>query len=111
MEKRSVPRIGRVLDFVGLGLFLVGGGVYLRAWIGFGGVRHYRPGPRDPLWAATHLANRYLRLQHIGVAIMAVGLAVFVTAWWVARRVRGPNALAGSPAGAADASSPSGEGS
>lgn len=74
MEKRRVPRIGRALDLVGLGLFLVGGGVCLRAWIGFGNVHQYRPGPHDPLWAATHLANRYLRLQHIGVALMAAGI-------------------------------------
>jgi len=107
MEKRRVPRIGRVLDLVGLGLFLVGGGVCLRAWIGFGNVHQYRPGPHDPLWAATHLANRYLRLQHIGVALMAAGIAVFVTAWWAARRTEGPEALAG----AADASPQSREGS
>ncbi len=89
MERTSVPRVGRVLDLVGLFLFLVGGGIFLRAWVGFADVHHYQPGPRDPLWATIRLADRFQRLQHLGVELMAAGTAVFViawvTAWWLGR--------------------------
>jgi predicted phage tail protein len=87
MNTSGVPRIGRLLDLAGLVLFVVGGAVFGRAWLGFGAMRDYRPGPHDPLWAATKVANGFLRLQHIGVALMLAGVAVFVIAWWTARRV------------------------
>ena len=80
-----VPRIGRVLDAVGLVLFLVGAALFGRAWLGFQEVRAFVPGPEDPLWAAIELADRYWLMQRVGVAVMVVGVAVFVAAWWVAR--------------------------
>ncbi len=92
MERTGVPRIGRVLDLVGLVLFVGGGAVFARAWIGFGGVRRYKPGPKAPLWSATHMANGFLRLQHVGVALMLSGLVVFVVAWWSAHRLSGATA-------------------
>jgi hypothetical protein len=88
MKANDVPRFGRVLDLIGLLLFVVGGGVFVRAWLGFEGVRHYQPGPHEPLWSAMHRANGFLRLQHIGAAVMAAGIAVFVVAWWTAGRVK-----------------------
>lgn len=88
MAKTEVPRIGRVLDVVGLVLFLAGGGLFVRSWLGFNGVRHYRRVPGGPLWAATRLANGFLRMQHLAEVLMAAGIAVFLVAWWVARRVR-----------------------
>ncbi len=100
MERTGVPRIGRVLDLIGLLLFVGGGAVFARAWVGFRAVRHYRPGPHDPLWSATRLANGYLRLQHVGVALMVAGVAVFVIAWWTARRVARAAAGSGGPDGA-----------
>lgn len=98
MQRTGVPRIGRLLDLLGLLLFVGGGAVFARAWAGFGAVRHYKPGPHEPLWSATRLANGYLRLQHIGVALMVVGAAVFVVAWWTARRVARATARNGGPA-------------
>ena len=76
MKANDVPRFGRVLDLIGLLLFVVGGGVFVRAWLGFEGVRHYQPGPHEPLWSAMHRANGFLRLQHIGGAIMAAVLVM-----------------------------------
>ncbi|MEQ1856195.1 MAG: hypothetical protein ABL963_06990 [Longimicrobiales bacterium] len=83
---KTVPRIGRVLDLVGLLLFLGGGALFVRAWLGFQSVPDYQPSVDDPAWAAVSIADGYWRLQKIGVAIMVAGIAVFVAAWWVARR-------------------------
>lgn len=82
---KSVPRIGRVLDLVGLVLFMAGGAFFARAWIGFQGVPGYQPGVDSPAWAAVQLADGFWRLQKIGAALMVCGVAVFVVAWWVAR--------------------------
>jgi len=81
-----VPRIGRILDAAGLLVFVVGAGLYAWAWNGFRAVREYQPAIEDGAWAAVELADSYWRLQKIGTALMVVGIAVFVGAWWVARR-------------------------
>lgn len=83
---KPVPRIGRVLDVVGLLLFLVGAALYVRAWIGFGTVPSFVPPTDAGPWAAVAVANRFWRLQKIGVALMIVGIVGFVVAWWTARR-------------------------
>lgn len=85
MTKTPVPRIGRILDLVGFVLLFAGGAVTARAWLGFQHVRHYQPHAGDLPWAAIRLANHYLRLQRIGVAVMLAGICVFVLAWGVAR--------------------------
>ena len=84
---KTVPRIGRVLDLVGLLLFLSGAVVYARAWVGFRGVPDFERPERGPVFAAVELADGFKRLQYVGVALMLVGVAGFVLAWWVARRV------------------------
>ena len=84
---KSVPRIGRVLDLVGLLLFLGGGALFARAWVGFRSVQGFVPPPDAPAWAAVELADQYWRLQKIGAGLMIAGIAVFVAAWWVARAV------------------------
>jgi hypothetical protein len=86
--RRSVPALGRILDAVGALLFAAGGVLYARSWAGFRRVREYQPTLSDGEWAAIRLADEYWRLQRIGTALMLVGLAVFVGAWWVAGRAR-----------------------
>jgi hypothetical protein len=86
-EARRVPRIGRLLDAIGLLIFLGGAGLYAWAWSGFRAVREYQPAPEDGAWAAVQLADGYWRMQRIGTALMVAGVTVFVGAWWVARRV------------------------
>ena len=83
---KHVPRIGRILDLAGLLLFLVGAGFYARAWFGFRRVQSFVPDPDSGPWAAVRLADGYLRLQKIGVGLMVSGIAVFLAAWWMARR-------------------------
>lgn len=83
---KQVPRIGRVLDLIGLVVFLGGGAVFVRSWFGFESVRHYQPKATDPIGSATVLANSFRHLQRVGGTLMALGIAVFVVAWWVARR-------------------------
>ena len=80
-----VPRIGRVLDLVGLLLFLVGGAVYARAWVGFHTVPDFERPEHGPVMAATQYADGFRVMGRWGVAVMIVGVGVFVTAWWVAR--------------------------
>lgn len=81
-----VSRLGRVLDATGALLFLAGGGVLVRAWLGFRGVSGYHPRPEDGAWAAVQLADRYWLMQKVGATVMLAGIAVFVVAWWVAGR-------------------------
>ena len=102
LSDTGVPRIGRVLDLVGLLLFLGGGGVYVRAWLGFESVRHYQPSADDLPFAATRLANGYLRLQHLGGMVMLAGIAVFVAAWWIAGRGTGAADVSGAEEAAED---------
>lgn len=81
-----VPRIGRILDAVGLLFFVVGGGVFVRAWIGFRSVPDFQRSPGDVPTAAVQFADGFWRLQKFGVILMIVGVCVFVGAWFVARR-------------------------
>jgi len=84
----SVSRIGRILDVVGLLLFLGGAVFFVRAWIGFRSVPAFVPDPNGEPWAAVRLADGYLRLQWFGGALMVAGIVTFLAAWWVARRGR-----------------------
>ena len=83
---KTVPRIGRILDLAGLVLFLGGGAVAAWAWLGFRGLPSYEPTPGALVGSAVALADGYWRLQKIGTSLMIAGVAVFVLAWWVARR-------------------------
>ena len=85
---KTVPRIGRILDLAGLLLFLGGAAAVAWAWIGFQSVQSYQPPADAPAWSAVSVADGYWRIQKIGVGVMLAGLAVFVVAWWVARRPR-----------------------
>ena len=82
----KVRRLGRVLDLVGLLVFLSGAGMSARAWAGFEEVRVYQPAPGDEFFAALRMHDRYARLQRAGGVVMVAGVAVFVAAWWVGRR-------------------------
>lgn len=83
---KNVSRIGRTLDLVGLLVFLAGLVVFGRAWIGFRSVPAYRARPEEGAFATMRLADSYLRVERIGGAVMLVGVAVFVAAWWINRR-------------------------
>ncbi len=61
-------------------------------------MRGYQPTPEAGPWAATRLANHYLRVQWVGGAVMLAGLAVFLAAWWIARR-SAPETRAGGASG------------
>ncbi len=81
----DVPRIGRVLDAVGLLVFLSGAALFVWAWLGFQGIIDFVPPADGRLWSAVEVADGYWRLQKIGGGLMAGGLAVFVGAWWSVR--------------------------
>ena len=81
-----VPRIGRVLDGVGLVILLVGTGLVGRAFLGFQEVQSFQPGPGGPPMEAMALADEFWVMQRIGVGLILAGIGVFVSAWWVARR-------------------------
>ena len=91
---KEVPRIGRMLDLAGLLIFLTGAGCYARAWFGFRSLPAYVPDPDGEPWASLEIADGFWRLQKIGVGLMVFGIAVFVIAWWIARRKQ----AAGGPA-------------
>lgn len=89
---RDVPRVGRVLDLVGLLLFLGGAALYARSWLGLRGMDEFTPGPDAPLFAAIERANALTRLGHIGLGFMAAGAAVAclaaLVAWRLGRNAR-----------------------
>jgi hypothetical protein len=68
---KDVPRIGRLLDSVGLLLFLGGGALYARSWFGFRDVPDFERPVEGPVLAAVALADGYWRLQKIGVGVIA----------------------------------------
>jgi len=82
----SVARIGRILDLVGLAAVALGGGLYARAWFGFREVEATAPGLVDVPTSAIEIADRFWLLERVGLGLMALGVVVFVGAWWVARR-------------------------
>jgi hypothetical protein len=81
---QTVPRIGRLLDLAGFVLFLGGAAVAARAWTGFRSLPDDVPTDGN----AVAVADGFWRLQKIGTWMMITGVAVFVLAWWVARRTR-----------------------
>lgn len=84
----GVPRIGRVLDGIGLLLFLAGGALYGRAWFG---LRHLEaePPPSDGMeFAAVGRVVELHELSRTGLLLMAGGAVVAVIAALVARRMR-----------------------
>ncbi len=81
-----VPRIGRVLDLVGLVFFLLGGGFIARAWYGFREVQGYVPPPDPTAMTAVEFADQFWRIQRVGVGLLLIGIALSVAAWWTARR-------------------------
>jgi len=81
--------MGRILDLLGLALFLSGAAVATRAWIGFRGLPDDLPPLGTSAMSAVAVADGFWRLQKIGTALMITGVAVFVLAWWVARRAPG----------------------
>jgi len=84
-----VSRIGRILDGVGLSAFLLGGGVYARAWFGFREVEASAPAFIGAQSSAIELADRFWFMERIGAGVMLLGIAVFVGAWWMERRQAG----------------------
>ncbi len=85
--KRPVPRIGRVLDVVGLLLFVAGAALYARSWLGLRAMDRFERTPEDDLWAAVERADELTRLGRLGSAVMAAGALVAIVAAFVARRV------------------------
>jgi len=81
-----VSRIGRILDLLGLAAFLVGGGLYARAWFGFREIEASAPVLVDVRSSAIEVADHFWFMERIGIAAMLLGIAVFVGAWWVERR-------------------------
>jgi len=81
----TVPRIGRIFDLLGLLLLLSGAGLVVRASIGFRDVQAYTPKADDLPMAAVRLADGFWRMEKAGIALILLGVAVFVAAWWVAR--------------------------
>ena len=89
----GVPRIGRVLDLIGLLLFLAGAVLYVRSWIGLRGMDDFRRAQDAPAFAAVEHADALARLGRVGFAVMAAGAVVAVIAAlvaWRAGRRRGP---------------------
>lgn len=83
---REVPRIGRVLDALGLLLFLGGAAVYLWTWMELRAMDRFQRAPGDALFAAVERADHVSMISRIGAGIMAAGVLVFVIAAVIARR-------------------------
>lgn len=85
--KRPVPRVGRILDGVGILLFLAGAGLYARAWWG---LRRLESSPEPSTedsgaFATVARVEDLHELSDKGLLLMAVGFVVAVVAAAVAR--------------------------
>jgi hypothetical protein len=83
-----VPRLGRLLDLIGLALMLAGGACYGWAYIGLVRLHDHPPTADHMLWVALAAFNHYNRVSTIGIVIAAIGLAVAITAAVVTHRSR-----------------------
>lgn len=87
--RSPVPRIGRVLDVVGLVVFLGGLGTYARAWIGMRRLGAAGADPSAPLFSGMREFQRWWELSRVGIALMVIGglvaLAAAGVAWWLRR--------------------------
>lgn len=98
-DKPPVPRILRVVNVLLLVVFLIGAGIYIRAWLGMQALTAYESTPGEPLFSAMALFDQYWGLSITGLWVMsAAGLgAVGAAIAAVVMRRRG------SAPGAADA--------
>lgn len=87
MTTRSVPRIGRILDLLGLLVFATGAALYARAWIGLRGMDRFERAEGDAAFAAIERADALSSLGRIGIAIMIAGVLIAGVAALVARRI------------------------
>lgn len=94
MTTEGVPRIGRTLDALGVLLFVAGGALYLRSWLGLRSMDDFERAPGDPVFAAVEYTDGLARTGRIGFGLMAAGAVVAVIAALVARRVARRRAVA-----------------
>lgn len=81
-----VPRTGRVLDLVGLVLFVAGAGLYGWSWLGMRRLQSTQPTSSDPVgFAAMARFNELWELSRAGMGLMAAGAVAAVVAVAVAR--------------------------
>lgn len=88
LRDEPVPRVGRVLDVIGMLLVAGGAVVYGYSWVGLRGMDAYARPEGAPLFAAIARANELTRIGRVGLALVAAGIVVAVTAAVVARVVR-----------------------
>lgn len=88
-SRAPVPRIGRLLDVVGLVLFVAGLAVYGRAWVGMRGLEAAGADPSAPLFSGMREFDRWWELSRVGVSLMVLGgliaLVAAGVAWWLRR--------------------------
>jgi len=92
---RPVPRLGRILDLVGVGFFLVGGALYGWAWLQLQGLAAEQPLSEGLGFAALQRFVHLSRLSRIGLILMAVGAAFAVVAAVTARLLRDRESTSG----------------
>ena len=85
-----VGRVGRVLDFAALLVFLAGGITYARSWMGLRDLPDLEPPVGAEPVSAVELAEGLQRSGQVGMALMLVGVLGFVAAWWFSRRLLAP---------------------
>ena len=86
---RSVPPSFRLLNGLAALLFLVGAGIYVRAWLGMRGLERYEASPGEGAFAALARFQHFWNLSRIGVGLVwgAVGVGVLAAlAWAILRR-------------------------
>jgi len=80
-----VSRAGRIVDTVGLTLFVMGVAVLTRAWFGFRAVEAFEPTTEDGIGAAVLQWERFASMQRIGIAVVVVAICTFTWSWWAER--------------------------
>ena len=81
-----VPRLGRVLDLVGVMILVAGASLYVHSWLGLRAMDDFVSTPEAPRSAIEH-ADELSRLGRIGFALIVAGVLVAVAAAVVAKRL------------------------
>jgi hypothetical protein len=88
-----VPRLGRLLDLIGLALIVAGGACYAWSYLRLVQLHDHPPSAPHVLWVGLAAYNRYTRVSTIGIVVAAIGLSVAIASAVMTHRTRQLNQI------------------
>ena len=85
---RKVPRLSNIMDLGGMMLLVIGGGCYVRAYLGLEAIRINGGVSAKTRFAALGEFERYYQLSRFGLVLAAVAIVVMLASAAMAWRAR-----------------------